>query len=288
MADKFIKLAQLSHFYEKIGGVFVKKDGSKVLSDNNYTTAEKNKLAGIAAGANAYTLPVATASALGGVKGGGNVAISSAGVLSVDLSAYLTSTTASSTYYTKTQAASDLAKKVDVVSGKGLSTNDFTSAEKTKLAGIAAGANAYTLPIASTTKLGGIKIGANLSITEDGTLSAAQGTLDTSPFETKANASATYLSKSTFNTEIAKYALKSDIASAVNYKGAADSFAKLPSTGNKLGDMYNIKAAGGTDADGVAIKAGDNVVYNGSGWDNYGGTFVIDAATDTDIDGIFA
>ena len=38
-----------------------------------------------------------------------------------------------------------LAGKVDVVSGKGLSTNDYTSAEKTKLAGIATGAQVNVL-----------------------------------------------------------------------------------------------------------------------------------------------
>lgn len=52
-----------------------------------------------------------------------------------------------------------LAKKVDVVSGKQLSTNDFTTAEKTKLANIAEGANKYTLPQATSTALGGIKVG---------------------------------------------------------------------------------------------------------------------------------
>lgn len=36
--------------------------------------------------------------------------------------------------------------KVDKVSGKGLSTEDYTSAEKAKLAGVAAGANNYTHP----------------------------------------------------------------------------------------------------------------------------------------------
>ncbi len=36
--------------------------------------------------------------------------------------------------------------------------------------------------------------------------------------------------------------------------------------------MYNVKAAGGTDANGTAIKAGDNLVYNGSGWDDQSGT----------------
>lgn len=48
-------------------------------------------------------------------------------------------------------------KKVDIVSGKGLSTNDYTTDEKTKLAGIASGANKYSLPTASSSTLGGVK-----------------------------------------------------------------------------------------------------------------------------------
>lgn len=39
-----------------------------------------------------------------------------------------------------------LGDKVDKVNGKGLSTNDYTTTEKNKLAGIAAGANNYTHP----------------------------------------------------------------------------------------------------------------------------------------------
>lgn len=38
------------------------------------------------------------------------------------------------------EQASDISNKVDKVTGKGLSTNDYTTAEKTKLAGIASGA----------------------------------------------------------------------------------------------------------------------------------------------------
>lgn len=44
--------------------------------------------------------------------------------------------------------------KVDKVVGKGLSTNDFTTAEKNKLAGL----SNYTLPTAQLDKLGGIKL----------------------------------------------------------------------------------------------------------------------------------
>lgn len=50
----------------------------------------------------------------------------------------------------------DLNNKVDKVSGKGLSTNDFTAAYKIKLDGITAGANKYSLPTATEDALGGV------------------------------------------------------------------------------------------------------------------------------------
>lgn len=43
--------------------------------------------------------------------------------------------------------AGQIGKKVDKVEGKGLSTEDYTTDEKAKLAGIAAGANNYTHPV---------------------------------------------------------------------------------------------------------------------------------------------
>ena len=49
----------------------------------------------------------------------------------------------------------DLSNYVQKVSGKGLSTNDYTAAEKNKLAGIAANANNYTHP-AYTAKSSGL------------------------------------------------------------------------------------------------------------------------------------
>ncbi len=79
----------------------------------------------------------------------------------------------------KAAEASALTGKVDKELGKGLSTNDYTTAEKTKLGGIASGANNYTHPVthppsiivqdannrfmtdAERTKLTGIEAGAN-------------------------------------------------------------------------------------------------------------------------------
>ncbi|WP_301860455.1 hypothetical protein [uncultured Megasphaera sp.] len=62
--------------------------------------------------------------------------------------------------------------KVDKVNGKGLSTNDFTAAYKTKLDGL----SNYVLPAASTETLGGVKAGTGVTIAEDGTISADIGT----------------------------------------------------------------------------------------------------------------
>lgn len=61
--------------------------------------------------------------------------------------------------------------KVDKVEGKELSSNDFTDAYKTKLDGIAAQANKYVLPTATTSALGGVKIGSNITLADGGTIS---------------------------------------------------------------------------------------------------------------------
>ncbi len=75
---KFIDDNGLLYFLQKIVNIFVKKDGDKVLSDNNYTTEEKNKLAGLSN----YTLPKASSSTLGGIKVGAGLEVSEEGTLS--------------------------------------------------------------------------------------------------------------------------------------------------------------------------------------------------------------
>lgn len=61
--------------------------------------------------------------------------------------------------------------KVDKVEGKGLSTNDYTTPEKNKLAAIEAEANKYVLPAATASALGGVKIGSNITLADGGTIS---------------------------------------------------------------------------------------------------------------------
>jgi cytoskeletal protein CcmA (bactofilin family) len=125
--------------------------GDGGLTENDFTDALKSKLDGIAASANNYSLPDATASTLGGIKVGTNLAIDSDGVLS-----------STNTTYT--------------VGDGGLTENDFTDALKSKLDGIAASANNYSLPDATASTLGGIKVGTNLAIDSDGVLSSTNTT----------------------------------------------------------------------------------------------------------------
>lgn len=97
--------------------------------------------------------------------------VSSSGGFSGSLSGNATSATKAtqdasgnvitSTYATKTE----LGNKVDKVSGKGLSTQDFTDALKNKLDGIANNANNYSLPTASSSTKGGVKTGAAITDT---------------------------------------------------------------------------------------------------------------------------
>lgn len=163
-------------------------------------------------------------------------------------------------------------------SGKGLSTNDYTTTEKTKLAGIATGANNYTLPTASGTVLGGIKVGSNLTIS-NGVLSAVQGKVDLSSYAKTTDIASTYaktadLSPYAKTADIAStYAKKTDISTAFRYRGSVDTYSALPTNGVAVGDVYNVVAADTANN----IKAGDNVAWNGNDWDNLSGVVDLSA-----------
>lgn len=67
---------------------YVKKNGNKVLSTEDFTTELKTKLEGIASGANNYVLPAAGTS-IGGVKKG--VAVADVDTVSIDAATLATS-----------------------------------------------------------------------------------------------------------------------------------------------------------------------------------------------------
>nr|DAL22456.1 MAG TPA_asm: Tail fiber family protein [Caudoviricetes sp.] len=78
--------------------------------------------------------------------GGANVYTTSRKPTSSDIGASPIGHSHDDRYFTEAEMNEKLKTKVSVESGKGLSTNDYTTAEKNKLSGIAAGANAYAHP----------------------------------------------------------------------------------------------------------------------------------------------
>ena len=87
----------------------------------------------------------------------------------------------------------------------------------------------------------------------------------------------------TYNDSI--FARKAALVGALTYKGKVTGYANLPTEGQTIGDMYNVTNAGGVDFESHPINAGDNVVWNGTGWDNFGGTVFTDALK-TKLEGI--
>ena len=57
------------------------------------------------------------------------------------------------------------------------------------------------------------------------------------------------------------------LTTVYQYKGSVATYADLPTTGQKVGDVWNVEAA---DPD-HGIKAGDNVAWDGAQWDTLGG-----------------
>lgn len=145
------KLQQVIYFLNFNGTIkeVVIKDATSNMS-GFMSIRDKNKLDGIANNANNYSLPTASSTTKGGItlgysQSGKNypVALDGNGKAYVNVPWTDTNTTYDLSPYAKTaDVNAALAKKVDVVSGKGLSTEDFTAALKTKLNGIATGATA--------------------------------------------------------------------------------------------------------------------------------------------------
>lgn len=189
--------------------------------------------------------------------------------------------------------------KVDKVGGKGLSTNDYTTAEKEKLGNIENGANAYTLPDATGSVKGGVTVGSNIDVS-GGKISVKNGTASQKgvvQLSSAVNSDSTTLAatpsavkqaydlangKQSPATTLAGYGITDAytktqvdglVSSALHYKGSKDTYDDLPTEGNNVGDVWNIVAADDTHG----VKAGDNVAWNGTGWDVLAGTVDLSA-----------
>lgn len=171
-------------------------DANYTHTDNNYTTAEKNKLSAIEASADVNvieTVKVNGTALTPDANKAVDVAVptktsditnDSGFITTADIPEGAAASTTVPLMDGTAAVGTELAfargdhrhpsdtTKVDKVTGKGLSTNDFTDALKDKLDAIDEEANKYELPTATASVLGGIKVGSNLSIDANGVLSA--------------------------------------------------------------------------------------------------------------------
>ena len=174
------------------------------------------------------------------------------------------------------------------VSGKGLSTNDYTTAEKNKLAGIAENANNYVHPAYTPQASGLYKVTVDATghvstvaaaVKDDITALGIPGQDTTyAPATASANGLMSAADKSKldgFGTADT-YALKSDLSSVYKYKGSVASETDLPASGNTSGAVYNVE------------DTGMNYAWNGTAWDPLGGSFDLEAITNQEIDTILA
>lgn len=134
-------------------------------------------------------------------------------------------------------------QKVDKVEGKGLSTNDYTTPEKNKLAAIEAEANKYVLPAATASALGGVKIGSNITLADGGTISitkanvtSALGVDPTTTYVKKAGDTMTGTLTSASTTE------------SIVFKGVENS------------DITNIYKSGGNLSEGFGMHANADII----------------------------
>ena len=188
------------------------------------------------------------------------------------------------TPYAKTaDVNTELEKKVDKVSGKGLSTNDYTTAEKTKLAGIAAGAQANTV-----TSVAGRTGAVTLTKTDVG-LSNVDNTSDASkPISTatqtalnlKANNAEVYKKTETYTRSEVDTKVATSISTVYKPKGSKDTIAQVIAlTDAKPGDVWDVKAEftlsgkkypASTNV--VCVTATTTSVHTDANWDALGGT----------------
>ncbi len=133
-------------------------------------------------------------------------------------------------------------QKVDKVEGKGLSTNDYTTPEKNKLAAIEAEANKYVLPAATASALGGVKIGSNITLADGGTISITKANVTSA---LGVDPTTTYVKKA--GDTMTGTLTSASTTGSIVFKGVENS------------DITNIYKSGGNLSDGFGMHANADI-----------------------------
>ena len=301
-----IDIDLLAYFKTKLDLLFankVDKENGKGLSTNDYTAEEKAKLANIAAGAQVNVLEgvQANGTTVTPVNKIANITIptntsdltnDSGFITAADVPDGATASTSTplmdgtaavgtSTAFARGDHVhpSDTSK-VDKVNGKGLSTNDYTTAEQTKLSGIEEGAEVNEISVikVNNTEQTISNKTVNITVPTAGSSSNVNGYVVYSTYTSALN------EKADANNVYTKNEIDQKLIGAMNYKGTKASTAALPSSDNVQGDVWHVTADGSEWA------------WNGTAWEELG-TAVdlsgyveeseISLATNAQIDAIF-
>ena len=134
-------------------------------------------------------------------------------------------------------------QKVDKVEGKGLSTNDYTTPEKNKLAAIEAEANKYVLPAATASALGGVKIGSNITLANGGTISITKANVTSA---LGVDPTTTYVKKA--GDTMTGTLTSASTAGSIVFKGVENS------------DITNIYKSGGNLSEGFDMHVNADII----------------------------
>lgn len=135
------------------------------------------------------------------------------------------------------------AQKVDKVEGKDLSTNDYTTPEKNKLAAIEAEANKYVLPAATASALGGVKIGSNITLADGGTISITKANVTSA---LGVDPTTTYVKKA--GDTMTGTLTSASTTGSIVFKGVENS------------DITNIYKSGGNLSEGFGMHANADII----------------------------
>lgn len=303
----FLSYDGLLYFWQKIKALLagkVDKVDGKGLSTNDYTTAEKNKLAGLmnyihpTTSGNKHIPAGGSANQILGWSADGTAkwvnekdttySVMSGATIDADgKSGLVPSPTKGAQRWLDSTGAWTTPPNTTYGAASTTSAGLMSAADKKKLDGIATGANKYVHPSYTAHDNGLYKITVDATGHVSAVTAVAKGDITALgiPSTNTTYNDATQSTHGLMSTADKKkldafgkantYALKSDITAMYRYKGSVASYDNLPTSGQIIGDVYD-------------VGNGMNYAWNGEKWDGLGQVFTIDAIQNTEIDTILA